>query len=203
MNAQAMRLELVDETETPRPFPQLVPRRTPSTTEIDAFVRDSERRVRKTRKTEETAPRAGVATVGAVMSFVEETLCSEATNADEKNMERSILVGDYDGALVLASVLVYRDSNNWRARRVKTWCAQMSKAKESSAQATPSAVLSMAVQWDILADYPLTREQAFVLSLVDGVSTVSDVIDASALARPLAQMTLDSLLAARLVVARM
>jgi hypothetical protein len=79
----------------------------------------------------------------------------------------------------------------------------MSKAKESSAQATPSAVLSMAVQWDILADYPLTREQAFVLSLVDGVSTVSDVIDASALARPLAQMTLDSLLAARLVVARM
>jgi hypothetical protein len=202
MSAKAKRFDGIGDGRAPRPYPRLVPRRTPSAIEIDAFVRGSETRIRPPGRAIDEAPPEEVATVGAVMSFVERTKSTGSVDADERDMERRLRVGDYDGALVVASVLVYRDASHWRARRVKAWCAHMSKATHIATEESPYAVLSMAVEWDALADVPLTREESFVLSLVDGVSTVSEVLDASALPRPLAMKTLESLLAARLVLAR-
>jgi hypothetical protein len=174
----------------------------PSVREIDAFARGSGARLRAPRYSARDVASAEIATVGALMSFVDRTLAAREPDPDARKMARCLRVGDYDGALFVASVLAYRDPTDWCARRVKAWCAGLSNAARSGTRSMARAVPTMTFEWDVLAEFPLTREQAYLLSLVDGISTVSEVLDASGFAPDVAASTLAELLAARLIVVR-
>ncbi len=205
MNARAFRYERLAASARPRSAdrgaPSPIPASLPSPREIDAFARASETRLRSPRCSLDDLVASGVATVGSLMSFVERSTAAASSDPDERKMARCLRVGDYDGALFAASVLAYRDPNHWEARRVKTLCARLSYARRAATRSSPRAVLTMVLEWDVLSGYPLTREQAYILCLIDGVSTVSEVIDASAFAPGVAERTLAGLLEAGLLVA--
>jgi len=202
MNANAVRHEPIDASAGwPEPL-RRAERDTPSTREIDAYARGSGVQARAPGRSVDEPPPADVATVGALMAFVERAIVAGSSDPYERKMARCLRVGDYDGALVAASVVAYRDARHWRARRVKTLCAQLTNTARVGARSSPRAVLTMVEEWDIHALYPLTQEQAYMLRLIDGIATVSDVLDASPFSPELAASTLASLLAAHLIVVR-
>jgi|SRR5580692_7297036 hypothetical protein len=61
------------------------------------------------------------------------------------------------------------------------------------------AVPRRLVEWDALREHNLSREKIYILTLVDGCSTLEDVIDASALSPLAAHDALEGLLRAEIV----
>lgn len=100
---------------------------------------------------------------------------------------------DMERAMMLASSLLYSSPSHGVAWRIKTRCAQELRGSTFGFLRFDT-VPKMRVRWESLAGTNLPRQTAFVLSLVDGHSTVEQLLDASSLPPLAAYDTLDTLL---------
>jgi hypothetical protein len=96
-------------------------------------------------------------------------------------------------ALMVASSLVYLYPAHDVARRLKERCADQMDSKGAPEFAPRHAVPSMRLSWNELRDRTLSREAAYVLSCVDGATTIEALIDMSALQPLAAYEALDAL----------
>jgi hypothetical protein len=111
----------------------------------------------------------------------------------EVNLVRALHEHDAAAALMLANVLVYADPAHDIARRIKERCAQQIATRCTLEFPKPNAVPRMLVPWSEIGSCALSRQEAFVLSCIDGRLTVEHVIDATAMPLLVAYEALEAL----------
>ncbi|HEY8088461.1 MAG TPA: hypothetical protein VIF09_11465 [Polyangiaceae bacterium] len=123
----------------------------------------------------------------------------EPAGPDPEGIETRLLValqaGDAGSALLLASAMAYMDHpSNEVARRIKLRCVSRMRGKQTHVSPPLQAVPRRLVEWNALLGREFSRQATYVLSLVDGASTVEAIIDASAIPPLEAYEALDALL---------
>jgi hypothetical protein len=101
-----------------------------------------------------------------------------------------------------ASAPLHVDPTNDLARRIKLRCVERLRKRDTLELPVPSSVPRRLVGWGSLEGRGLSREAIYLFSLVDGVSTVESLVDASACSPLAAYEALASLLRLNLVAAR-
>ena len=111
----------------------------------------------------------------------------------EERLLAAVKAGDLAAALTLASVIVYADPAHEVARSIKERCATQAAGTASQPFPRQDAVPRQRVAWSELTRRALSRNEAFVLSRIDGRSTVAELVDVSGMAPLAAFATLDRL----------
>jgi hypothetical protein len=127
------------------------------------------------------------------ITATDHVVVSEEVRLLENRLIAALSAHDLAQALMLANAIVYQHANHEVAKRIKARCSQQLRGAPL-AFPRHDAIPRMRVPWHELAGRNLSRRAAFMLSCVDGVSTVEQLIDVSALAPLLAYDTLDNLL---------
>lgn len=117
----------------------------------------------------------------------------------ESRLLEALKAHDSGAALLLASALAYMDPTSETARRIKLRCVSRVQGRATRELPQLQAVPKRLVDWASLEDRKLTRQQIYVLSLVDGIATVENVIDASAISPLVAYDALDCLLRDKII----
>jgi len=101
------------------------------------------------------------------------------SRVSEREMNDRVALGDYTGALEIAEALIERDAQNEAARLCAENCRailrQMYAARIGSLDRVPTVMIPR----DQLRWLSIDHKAGFVLSLVDGVSSVEMIIDVS------------------------
>jgi hypothetical protein len=133
------------------------------------------------------------------VTWVQEQLAQESSlkTSDEvgvleQKLVRALRDRNTAQALTLASVIVYQCPEHEVARRIKTRCAQQQRGA-TLAFPRSDAIPRMRLPWTELEGRNLPGRAAFLLSCLDGASTVEQIIDVSAMPVLLAYETLDML----------
>jgi hypothetical protein len=132
------------------------------------------------------------------LKWAEDQVAPEAAPSEEVRVHEEQLVTalrnrDPAQALTAASVLVYKYPGHEVARRIKARCAHQLQRGATRAFPRGDSIPRMVVAWHELGDRPLSRSAAFMLSCIDGVSSVEQLIDVSAMPPLAAYDTLDLL----------
>jgi hypothetical protein len=120
----------------------------------------------------------------------------------ERRLFEALHAGEVDSALLLATTLTYLDPTNDLARRIKLRCVERLRKRDTLELPAPSSVPRRLVGWGSLEGRGLSREAIYLFSLVDGVSTVETLVDASACSPLAAYEALGSLVRLNLVAVR-
>jgi hypothetical protein len=131
------------------------------------------------------------------VAWAQEQVSHEAAPSDEvRQLEQQLVTAlrnrDAAQALTAASVLVYECPDHEVARRIKVRCAQQLRGA-TRAMPRPEAIPRMRIPWHELGGRNLAQRAAFLLSCIDGVSTVEQLIDVSAFSPLVAYDILDVL----------
>jgi hypothetical protein len=138
----------------------------------------------------------------AALALDYDTSTTSSTSPDdvcrlEERLLAAVKAGDLAAALTLASVIVYADPEHEVARGIKERCATQAAALAAGSTDQPfprqDAVLRQRVAWSELTRRALSRNEAFLLSRIDGRTTVAELVDVSGMAPLAAFATLDSL----------
>jgi len=117
----------------------------------------------------------------------------------ENRLLAALEARDAGSALLLAGALAYVHPTSEIARRIKLRCVNRVQGRATRELPQLQAVPKRLVAWASLEGRKLTRHQIYVLSLVDGVATVENVIDASAISPLAAYDALDCLLRDKII----
>jgi hypothetical protein len=110
----------------------------------------------------------------------------------EDQLVEALREHDAARALTVASVIVYERPDHEVARRMKTRCAQHLRGA-TLVFPRLDAIPRMRVVWHELGGRNLPRRAIFMLACIDGVSTVEQIVDISAMSPLMAYDTLDLL----------
>ena len=120
------------------------------------------------------------------------TPASPAVQALEEKLIEALRAHDSAQALTLASVIVYECPEHPVARHIKTRCAAQLRGL-TRAFPRHDAIPRMRIPWTDLGERNLSHRAAFMLSCIDGFSTVEQVLDISSMSPLVAYDTLDIL----------
>ncbi|WP_437691915.1 hypothetical protein [Sorangium sp. So ce176] len=87
--------------------------------------------------------------------------------------------GDFGGALVLAEGLLEENPKDWVARQYADSCVEMLRQMYQSRLGDGSRVLRLAVSPDQLRSLNLDHRAGFLLSCIDGYSSLDEILDVS------------------------
>lgn len=121
-----------------------------------------------------------------------ETPTSPAIQALEEKLIDALRAHDSAQALTVASVLVYECPDHAVARHIKARCAAQLRGL-TRAFPRHDAIPRMRLAWHELEERNLSHRAAFMLSCIDGFSTVEQLMDISAMPPLVAYDTLDIL----------
>jgi hypothetical protein len=99
--------------------------------------------------------------------------------AEQEQMKQRFELGDYGGALVLAEGLLEEDPNDWTARQYADSCTEMLRQMYQARLGTGSRVLRLAISPDQLRSLSLDHRAGFLLSCIDGYSSIDEILDVS------------------------
>lgn len=91
-------------------------------------------------------------------------------------------VGDFSGALVIAESIVEAEPSNAEAKRYAESCRDVLKQMYVSRLGGTGGVPEMAIPPDQIRWLSLDHKSGFLLSLIDGVSRIEEILDVSGMA---------------------
>jgi len=97
----------------------------------------------------------------------------------EREMNDRVAVGDYSGALEIAELLLTDDPNNFAVKTCADSCRAVLKQMYATRIGPLDRVPMVAIARDQLRWLSIDHKAGFVLSLVDGVSSLEMIIDVS------------------------
>jgi hypothetical protein len=92
-------------------------------------------------------------------------------------------LGDFTGALVVAESLLETDPHNEDARRYAQSCREILTQMYAARLGPMDQVVSVTVPADQITWLSLDHRAGFMLSLIDGISTVEEILDISGMPR--------------------
>jgi hypothetical protein len=110
-----------------------------------------------------------------------------AREATERNtvtdMKDRYAVGDFTGALVVAESMLETDPHNEDAKRYAQSCREILTQMYAARLGPTDQVVSVTVPPEQITWLSLDHRAGFLLSLVDGISTVEEILDISGMPR--------------------
>ncbi len=106
-----------------------------------------------------------------------------ASGSPIMEMKDRYAVGDYTGALVIAESVLETDPNHVDAKRHAESCREILTQMYAARLGSLDQVLSVAVPPDQIRWLSLDHRAGFLLSLVDGVTSVEEILDVSGMTR--------------------
>jgi hypothetical protein len=103
--------------------------------------------------------------------------------ASANDMQDRYAVGDFTGALVVAESILEGDPDNDTAQRYAKSCREVLTQMYAARLGPLDQILTVAVPPDQITWLSLDHRAGFLLSLVDGVSTVEEILDISGMTR--------------------
>jgi hypothetical protein len=103
--------------------------------------------------------------------------------AGDNEMQDRYAVGDFTGALVVAESILEGDPDNDTAQRYAKSCREVLTQMYAARLGPLDQILTVAVPPDQITWLSLDHRAGFLLSLVDGVSTVEEILDISGMTR--------------------
>jgi hypothetical protein len=100
----------------------------------------------------------------------------------QRELDERFALGDFSGALVIAESILADESDHADAQRIATECRAKLQAMYTGRLGSLKQVPVMAVPRAELKWLSLDHRAGFVLSLVDGTSTMEEIIDVSGMA---------------------
>ncbi|XXX80409.1 hypothetical protein WMF30_16725 [Sorangium sp. So ce134] len=139
---------------------------------------DTQGGARPPRRTEtDRAPAAAVRADKGVHSRATEPQMSAP--GPREQMQHRFDQGDFGGALVLAEGLLEENPKDWMARQYADSCVEMLRQMYQSRLGDGSRVLRLAVPPDQLRSLNLDHRTGFLLSCIDGYSSIDEILDVS------------------------
>lgn len=124
-------------------------------------------------------------------------------NAELENLRHQMkdryATGDFSGALALAESLLEGDRDDLEAQRFATSCRDVLTQMLASRLGTFAQVVVIALSQEELRWLTLDHRAGFLLSLVDGCSTIEELLDISGMARLESLRILSTLIEQRVV----
>lgn len=117
--------------------------------------------------------------VSATPPSTPEKVASKKPPPGEREMNDRVSVGDYSGALEIAEAILAEKPNDAAARACAENCRQVLRKMYAARIGPLDRVPSVAVARDQLRWLSIDHKAGFVLSLVDGVSSLEMIIDVS------------------------
>lgn len=108
---------------------------------------------------------------------------SPSEDASRPSMKDRYAMGDFSGALEIAESLLSRDPSDLEAQRYATSCRDVLTQMYLSRLGGFDQVISIILSPEELRWLNLDHRAGFLLSLVDGVSTVEELLDISGMSR--------------------
>ncbi|XXT22901.1 hypothetical protein WME94_15250 [Sorangium sp. So ce429] len=96
-----------------------------------------------------------------------------------EQMQHRFDQGDFGGALVLAEGLLEENPKDWMARQYADSCVETLRQMYQSRLGDGSRVLRLAVSPDQLRSLNLDHRAGFLLSCIDGYSSIDEILDVS------------------------
>ncbi|WP_437680384.1 hypothetical protein [Sorangium sp. So ce131] len=96
-----------------------------------------------------------------------------------EQMQHRFDQGDFGGALVLAEGLLEENPKDWMARQYADSCVEMLRQMYQARLGDGSRVLRLAVPPDQLRSLNLDHRTGFLLSCIDGYSSIDEILDVS------------------------
>lgn len=96
-----------------------------------------------------------------------------------EQMQHRFDQGDFGGALVLAEGLLEENPKDWMARQYADSCVETLRQMYQSRLGDGSRVLRLAVPPDQLRSLNLDHRAGFLLSCIDGYSSIDEILDVS------------------------
>ncbi|WP_437946782.1 hypothetical protein WME98_38715 [Sorangium sp. So ce296] len=121
----------------------------------------------------------------AVIARMDKGVHSRATEPQmsapgpREQMQHRFDQGDFGGALVLAEGLLEENPKDWMARQYADSCVEMLRQMYQSRLGDGSRVLRLAVPPDQLRSLNLDHRAGFLLSCIDGYSSIDEILDVS------------------------
>lgn len=115
------------------------------------------------------------------------------------DMKDRYATGDFTGALVIAESILESDPDDLEAKRYAESCREVLTQMYASRLGPLDQVVSMAIPADQVRWLSLDHRAGFLLSLVDGVSSVEELLDISGMPRLDALRMLFTLLEQRVI----
>jgi len=94
-----------------------------------------------------------------------------------KELHDRYAVGDFTGALVIADSILEQDPDDIEAKRYSQSCRDVLMQMYSARLGSMDQVVSVAIPPDQIRWLSLDHRAGFLLSLVDGLSSVDDILD--------------------------
>ncbi|HVU05375.1 MAG TPA: hypothetical protein VHE30_26690 [Polyangiaceae bacterium] len=104
-------------------------------------------------------------------------------SSPRQDMQDRYAVGDFTGALVVAESLLDADPENEDAKRYAQSCREVLTQMYAARIGPMDQVATVAVPPDQITWLSLDHRAGFLLSLVDGVSTIEEILDISGMSR--------------------
>lgn len=121
------------------------------------------------------------------------------TNPAVSNMKDRYATGDFTGALEIAESMLQSDPEDLEAKRYAESCREVLTQMYASRLGPLDQVVSMAIPAEQVRWLNLDHRAGFLLSLVDGASSVEELLDISGMPRLDALRTLLTLLERRVI----
>jgi hypothetical protein len=102
-----------------------------------------------------------------------------ASPSSREQMRQRFELGDFGGALVLAEGLLEENANDQVARQYANSCTEMLRQMYQARIGDGSSVLRLAVTPDQLRSLNLDHRAGFLLSCIDGYSSIDEILDVS------------------------
>jgi hypothetical protein len=150
--------------------------------DVSAFARESESKLRALSATQ---PKVRVPVSGVAAALTHDTpVISESTIEDPLGeMRQRFALGDYGGSLELAEVILAGDPSNVDAAECGEDCRTLLESRLVSALGSLDQVPMVSVPRSQLLGLSLDHRAGFVLSLVDGSSTLEMILDVCGMPR--------------------
>ena len=124
----------------------------------------------------------------------------KAETPEVVEMKDRYATGDFSGALVVAEGILDADPNHEEARRCQTRCTEVLSQMYLARLGSLAQVVRVALSSDQVRWLSLDHRAGFLLSLVDGQSSIETLLDISGMARLEALRILFGLLDQRVIV---
>jgi len=112
-----------------------------------------------------------------------ETQDAASAPSNRNDMQDRYAVGDFTGALVVAESILDSDPDNEDAKRYAQSCREVLMQMYAARLGPMDQVPSVVVPADQITWLSLDHRAGFLLSLVDGVSNIEEILDVSGMSR--------------------
>ncbi|AUX21656.1 uncharacterized protein SOCEGT47_021420 [Sorangium cellulosum] len=125
----------------------------------------------------ERAPASAARAGGGIHSRATEPQMS--IQGPREQMQHRFDLGDFGGALVIAEGLLEENPKDWMARQYADSCVEMLRQMYQARLGDGSRVLRLAVPPDQIRSLSLDHRAGFLLSCIDGSSSIDEILDVS------------------------